>query len=245
MTNLSAGRPSGFKRFLILIGMPMVIGVVVASGITFVGVRPKMVRWLEQKRAIDELRAQESNFPALLAQLEKSDEALIRVQRQQDLVVDLIASRDRIQTFLAQVGREGASSGVTLDLYEPAVEESPTDGEESKKSNAKGQQKKDASSGEKSATTDPLETRGYQKTSVLLRATGRFQDLKSFLRRMERLKLLVQPSDLQLNAVDADDVKEGQVIPPPLTELKLRLSFYDKTVQIPENNQTDQLQPPA
>ena len=47
---------------------------------------------------------------------------------------------------------------------------------------------------------------------------------------MEAQQLLVQPSDLALRALEikADD-KDSAARVQPLTELKLRLSFFDKT----------------
>ncbi|MGB4533191.1 MAG: hypothetical protein WBI13_04810, partial [Synechococcus sp.] len=50
-----------------------------------------------------------------------------------------------------------------------------------------------------------------------------------FLRAMEKLELLVQPSDLELKAVPPETNADAAPAGPPLTELKLRLSFFDKT----------------
>jgi type IV pilus assembly protein PilO len=47
---------------------------------------------------------------------------------------------------------------------------------------------------------------------------------------MEKLELLVQPSDLELKAVAPETNADGAPAGPPLTELKLRMSFFDKTI---------------
>jgi len=53
------------------------------------------------------------------------------------------------------------------------------------------------------------------------------------LRGMERLELLVQPSDLELNAVEAPDQSEDQetILAAPRTRLKLRLTFFDQAAK--------------
>ena len=70
--------------------------------------------------------------------------------------------------------------------------------------------------------------KGYDKTAVLLQVEGPYQGILQFLRAMEQLELLVQPSDLELKAVPQEEDDEGVVQEPALTELKLRLSFFDK-----------------
>ena len=75
----------------------------------------------------------------------------------------------------------------------------------------------------------PPEMKGYEKTAVLLQVRGPYEGVLGFLRAMEKLELLVQPSDLELKAVPPEANAEGLPAGPPLTELKLRLSFFDKT----------------
>ena len=52
---------------------------------------------------------------------------------------------------------------------------------------------------------------------------------------MEQLELLVQPSDLELVALDdasqASDADDQQPAAPPRTRLKLKLTFFDKTAE--------------
>jgi type IV pilus assembly protein PilO len=75
----------------------------------------------------------------------------------------------------------------------------------------------------------PPDMKGYEKTAVLLQVSGPYVGVLQFLRAMETLELLVQPSDLELKAVPPETNAEGVPAGPPLTELKLRLSFFDKT----------------
>ena len=58
---------------------------------------------------------------------------------------------------------------------------------------------------------------------------GPYQGLLQFLRRTEQLELLVQPSDLELTALEEPPADWDQlaVIGEPRTRLKLRLTFLD------------------
>ena len=136
------------------------------------------------------------------------------------LVVNLVAGRGQIETFLTQLSRTATETGVVIERYEPApdapvVTDSPRP--ESKKGDA---------GGEDDAASD---LKGYEKTAVLLQVRGPYVGVLQFLRAMERLELLVQPSDLELKAVPPETNADGAPAGPPLTDLKLRLSFFDKT----------------
>ena len=78
------------------------------------------------------------------------------------------------------------------------------------------------------ASDDPLTSLGYRKTSVLLKVKGAYGSLQAFLRRMEALTLLVHPSDLSLQALATPtDANAEAAMVLALTQLKLRLSFFD------------------
>ena len=66
---------------------------------------------------------------------------------------------------------------------------------------------------------DPLLAPGLKKTSVLLRARGSGPQLLDFLRRLERLSLLVVQSDLALTG--PRQRRRGLT-----TELRLKFSLY-------------------
>ena len=227
MTNLNPESVREPKRGLILLGGPILLGTLITCAVLWFSVRPSLGRWFEQRLRLDYLSSQQARIGVLEDQLQKSEAAGIKVQEQQDLLIDLIASRDRIQTFLAQLGREALASGVTLELYEPAVPLPPAAGIPPG-DGGNTQQQQDGSKGAAAVSSDPLANRGYQKTSVLIRARGPYAGLQTLLRRMEGLKLLVSPSDLSISALAASPGEDGEPNPVVLTELKLRLSFYDK-----------------
>ncbi len=82
-----------------------------------------------------------------------------------------------------------------------------------------------------------MAVRGYEKTAVLLKARASFVSLQAFLRRMETLNFLVEQSDLQLMAISSVQM-DDEPPAPALTQLNLRLSFYDKSS--PSSQQSSQ-----
>jgi type IV pilus assembly protein PilO len=76
-----------------------------------------------------------------------------------------------------------------------------------------------------------LQALGYRKSSVALEVSGSFGGLQTFLQRMEALELLVQSSDLSLQAI-ASAKADGETTPKQAdTKLTLQLSFYDSASQ--------------
>ena len=228
MTNLSPDRPAWRHRITrerLLVAGPAVFGLVLAAGLFAAMGWSALQRVDQQRQRIAELESKRDTLPRLEAQLKQSDQALKEVAQQQTLLVDLLAGRGQIQTFLAQLSRISAASGVVINLYEPVPASSPA---ASNRRGSSDQQSKGAKSG--AASQDPLQALGYEKSSVLLQVEGPSQKLLQFLRGMEELELLVQPSDLELtalgNPVNASD--QPVVIGPPRTRLKMRLTFFDQ-----------------
>ena len=230
MTNLSAALPTWKRRFSrerVLVGAPVVAAVVVVAGLLLMDGWPRLGRLQEQQERLEELRLKQSALPGLLRQLARQEIRAQEVAQQQAVLLDLIAGRERIQTFLAQISREAAASGVVIELYEPSAPPTPAMAASNRSSRNRSNR-----SNQKAAPKDPLTGLGYAKTSVLLQAKGPYEALQAFLRRMESLQLLVQPSDLALKALEGKtDAKAPGAVEPPSTQLKLRLSFFDRLAE--------------
>ena len=230
MTNLSAALPTWKRRFSrerVLVGAPVLAAVVVLLGLVIVDGWPRLGRLQEQQERLEELRLKQAALPGLLRQLARQEIRAQEVAQQQAVLLDLIAGRERVQTFLAQISREAAASGVVIELYEPSAPPTPATAASNRSS-----RNRSSRSNQKAATKDPLTGLGYAKTSVLLQAKGPYEALQAFLRRMESLQLLVQPSDLALKSLEGKvDAKTPGVVNQPLTQVKLRLSFFDRVAE--------------
>jgi type IV pilus assembly protein PilO len=69
---------------------------------------------------------------------------------------------------------------------------------------------------------------GYRQSSVVLRVEGPYQALQRFLQQMEALELLVESSDLNLQASGTTTETEDGSPSVSRTALSIRLSFYDR-----------------
>ncbi len=230
MTNLSSTQPtwrSRFSRERLLLGAPIVLGGLVALGLLALDGWPRWQRLNAQQWRLGELEAKQASLPLLEGQLAKAEEQERSMQEQQALLVKLLAGKGQIQTFLAQLSRIAMATGVTIELYEPVP---PAALEAGKGKPAKTKAANGKDTGAAKAPKDPLAARGYEATSVLLQLRGSYQAVQAFLRRMEALELLVQSSDLEIRGVEVErsDANKSAASAPVLTQLKLRLSFYDQ-----------------
>ena len=142
-------------------------------------------------------------------------------EEKQALLLNLLAGRDKVQTFLALLNQQAVASGVQIQRYEPLKTPPPPQGQSRRNNNrSNGTQ-------EAEQPQDPLQALGYRKSSVALEVSGPFWGLQTFLQRMEALELLVESSELALKAVvEKEDADSLQSVVAP-TQLTLKLSFYD------------------
>ncbi len=175
--------------------LPLSAGALVAALVGGGLVAPQWQQWQQGQARLATLRASEAQVPLLRRQLAVQLEQQAKAEHQQELLVQLIGGTGDLATVLAQVDRVAGLTGVQLDLYEPqgAAPEPPA------KAGAGAEAKAPP-------PPDPLAVEGLERKTVLLAAKGSFPQVLDFLRRMERLNLLVVQSDLQLVL---DDLKNG------------------------------------
>lgn len=222
MTNLnSTNSQSWFTRERILIGLPVVLGLLVSAGFLLLQIRPVLEKIGELEVRRDELQIQKRNIPLLERRLGKAELTLREKQEQQAILVSLIAGRERIQTFLALLGKEAGLADVSIQRYEPLSDPAPA-------RSPRSTNKKRSDNNQTSAvSTDPMKDLGFVKSSVALQVNGTYDGLQKFLRRMEGLQLLVESSDLSLTNRETENSDEQDVPETSLVDLSLRLSFYD------------------
>ena len=224
MTNLSTtSRQSWLTRGRLLVGLPLGMGALVTAVVAVLGVLPvaQSLRDLEVRR--DALLNLQRSLPALERQLNQAEAELLIAEEKQTLLIGLLAGRDSVQTFLALLNQQAVASGVQMQRYEPLKTPPPAQGQ-SRRNNNRSKSKPEP-------PQDPLQALGYRKSSVALEVSGSFGGLRTFLQRMEALELLVESSDLSLQAI-ASAQMDGETTPKQAdTKLTLQLSFYDSAPQ--------------
>ena len=222
MTNLlTTPRRPWLTRGRLLVGLPLGFAVVVSGAVVVLGVRPLLqtLQGLEERR--DTLLSLQRSAPALERQLNQAEAELRMAEEKQALLVGLLAGRDKVQTFLALLNQQAVASGVQMQRYEPLKTPPPPQGQSRRNNNrSKANQKAEQ-------PQDPLQSLGYRKTSVALEVSGSFGGLQTFLQRMEALELLVESSDLSLQASSSEKTNAEMSPKRSVTKLTLQLSFYD------------------
>ena len=222
MTNLlTTSRQPWLTRGRLLVGLPLGLGVLASAAVVLVAVRPlvQTLQGLEERR--DTLLSLQRSLPVLESQLTQAEAELRMAEQKQALLVGFLAGRGKVQTFLALLNQQALASGVRMKRYEPLKTTPPTQGQ-SRRNNSRSNSKQKAE-----PPQDPLQALGYRKSSVALEVSGSFGGLQTFLQRMEALELLVESSDLSLQAI-ASGKTDAETSPPPVdTKLTLQLSFYD------------------
>ena len=223
MTNLSPSASSPkLSREGILMAAPLLFGLFVAGGVVVWQLLPTNERIEELDARLRDVRVYQQQVPVLSQRLAAAENKLEQAQLQQAVLLDLIAGSDRIQTFLALLDQRARVAGVEIQRFEPMQEAS---------SAKKVQSRQGGSSAPKSSSsTDPLQDLGYRRTSVALNVVGSYNQLHYFLQEMEKLEVVVEASDLNLEAASdsgVDDEDTAMTIQQGLA-LSLRFSFYDR-----------------
>ena len=210
MTNFQAAAgPRWLNRETVLLAAPALLGALVAAALTGAVLLPRWQQVQRDQQLLEQLEAQRQRLPLLRRQLDTLEQQRAEAEIRNGQIISLIAGSGDLDTFLAQLSQQAASSGVELDGYEPIAATPPPKGGGKEKTPA--------------PPPDLLLAPGLSKTSVLLTARGSGPQLLDFLRRLERLSLLVVQSDLQLS--DEAPTAERKSGAPPTT-LRVNLSLY-------------------
>jgi type IV pilus assembly protein PilO len=221
LTNLAAGSsPSLLSRDRILLGVPLLVGALIAAGIGWFLLRPAQERVVLLETRVEELSALQRQLPLLDRQLVEANAKFAKAQQQQALLLDVIAGKDRIQTFLAMLDQVSRQTGVYIERYEPLAVKKADAAQPPARRNNKTKAPP--------PPTDPLLALGYRQSSVVLRVEGQYQSLQRFLQQMEALKILVESSDLNLQASGNTSETDDGSPSVASTALSIRLSFYDR-----------------
>ena len=240
MTNLPPSkRRQWITRGRVLVGLPIAFALLLSMPLLLVFLPSAWQDTQELERRRDSLLLSQRNLPALVKNLEKASVALEEAEQQQALLIDLLAGRDKVQTFLALLNQQALLSGVEIQRYEPIkASTSLSESQPSRSESRTGDDPVDSG--------DPLLSLGYQKSSVALAVRGPYAGLQEFLQQMESLELLVESSDLEIKAAAMRKDDQGATAPvESRTELTIQLSFYDPRQEIDLDSGNSQEMPPS
>jgi type IV pilus assembly protein PilO len=212
------------------------------------------LRQLEQHRQEIERLSVESE------QIQKQRQ---RVQGQEEQLVQLMAGRQGdLSTFLATLDLEAEQAKVSLELYEPVTAPpngavpgaaaAPPAAAQSRKHQGAPKPAAQAPAPDaggapgllgRRPAPDAMGRAGLRERSLVLVASGTYPQLLEFLRRMERLEVLVEQKDLSLKVREIPSGKPRELPPiAPIVDMKLSLTLWSK--DMPEGRKKT-LAPPA
>jgi len=232
MTNFQGATNARVTREQVLLWSPVLLGVLLAAAAGGLLLWPALQQLQRDQQQLADLKEQEARMPLLRLQLSKQRENLDLAQQKERKILQLIAGSGDISTFMAQLGQEARRSGVQLDSYEPvttvaapapAAPAPPPAGQPPAPPPAQPDPNQPPP-----PPADPLLAPGLQKTTLLITARGSGTQLQDFLRRIERLSLLVVQSDLVLKHEATAAGANGKPSPAGITTLKLNLALYSK-----------------
>ncbi|MEB3353521.1 MAG: hypothetical protein VKM34_04710 [Cyanobacteriota bacterium] len=243
MTNLqeAANQQQRLLQQRLLLGLPIVVGGVIAAAITATITVPQFLLLQENSAKLQQLRELQQRIPLLRAQLDRTSSDQQLAKARQLRVLQLIEGSGEFVTFLAQLDREAARNGLQLELFEPVAAAPPPDAPPAKG----GNQNKQAPPPVPKA---PLEQAGLAAERVLLTARGRYPNLLAFMRAMEKLSLLVVPSNFSIELVEVGPPPAGaapNAAKPTIPEMKLALTYYKAPEGGLKQVQTNAASPPA
>jgi len=240
MTNFN-GAPSGvLTRERVLRWAPVLVGGTVAVLAGVVLLIPAWQRLQQVAQKLQDLQAQQKQLPLLRRQLSTISERRTQAALRQRRILELIQGSGEWRTFLAQLNLEARASGVQLVGYEPI--QAPAAPPQAGAGTPAAPQAPAAPPGAAAPAAgaaanpgdppppppDPLEGPGLRKSSLLLRARGKGLQLQQFLRRLERLGLLLVQSDLSIKLEPSEPAVAGKPVAAKPVEalLSLTLSLY-------------------
>ncbi len=223
MTNFqqAANRDQQRLQQRLLLGLPIAVGAVLAALVLGFAVVPQWLALRGNRERIDRIEELEQSLPLLRDQLAKTSADQEQASSRREQILTLIQGSGEFNTFLAQLDREARRNRVQLDLFEPVVASEPA------AEDADGQRGGDS----EDAAQEPLEAAGLSSQAILLTAQGSYPNLLAFMRAVERLSLLVVPSNFAIALVELPTPPGAPdrpaTAPPPTTpQLKVQLKYY-------------------
>ena len=196
--------------------LPIFAGALLSLLLALFALPPLVIQLNERRTRVAEMERKRDELPLLRKQLELLLQSREKLQVQQNGLLNLVAGREALKTWLTTLNRLAATLGVSIIQIEPQPVEvyvSPTPVQDGTSPPAPVR-----------TPSDPLLASSVEKHSAIVTLKAPFQDLVSLLRQTELLQVIVIASDLEMQpAPQATTTKRLETI------LKLRFSTYGRT----------------
>ncbi|MEB3182804.1 MAG: hypothetical protein VKN15_00260 [Cyanobacteriota bacterium] len=232
MTNLQQGGGplSGALLRRLWLWLPIAVGGSVALLLGAFVLLPQFLALRADMQRMGELEELQRQSALKRGQLRSAELSLEKATQQQERLFDIVTGNGDLSTFMAMVDREAGLAGVQLQLFEPqTAPPAAAAGARPAAGNPPSQaaQPSPPPGAPGSATpAGPPQIPGLRRETILVSARGPYPALLDFLRRLERLNVLVVQSDLTLQQPEETAAQPGMAGRGPV--LKLLLSLYGR-----------------
>ncbi|MFN9644329.1 MAG: hypothetical protein ACK6BG_04235 [Cyanobacteriota bacterium] len=179
-----------------------------------------------------ELEQHRQELERLTLESEQIQKQRQRLQGQEKQLVQLVAGKEGdLSTVLATLDLEARQANVSLELFEPvsATAIGAVPGVKPQGTPPPAAPGVPPGLLGKRPAPDALGKAGLKERSLLLVASGTYPRLLDFLRRVERLEVLVEQKDLSLKVREIKSGKPRELPPvSPIVDLKLSLTLWSK-----------------
>jgi type IV pilus assembly protein PilO len=242
---------------------PIALGSLIGGVLLLSLALPRGMTIQSDLRRLEDLEVQRQERDLLKRQAQKMARERKLAERQQQDLVRLVTGKGDPATFLATLDLEAEAAKVKLRLFEPVAAAPaaqppgggapPPPGGGAPPPAPPGQAAPGAPgpggapgapgtpAEAEAAAADPLRQAGLRQRSLVLTASGTYPQLLDFLRRMERLEVLVEQKDLTLTqaGIGPDRTPQNPEDPLPTpyvpeVEVKLNITLYNKVPKEPE-----------
>ena len=196
--------------------LPIFAGALLSLLLALFALPPLVIQLNERRTRVAEMERKRDELPLLRKQLELLLQSRDKLHVQQNGLLNLVAGREALKTWLATLNRLAATLGVSIIQIEPQPVEvyvPPTP-------------RQDGSSPPQPVriASDPLLASSVEKYSAIVTLKAPFQHLVALLRQTELLQNIVIASDLEMQPAPQVGMSNRVDI-----TLKLRFSTYGRT----------------
>ena len=231
MTNFQAEQLTSAKwltpeRYVVI--LPSIVGAAVSFLIVAFILIPMIFGVRERWDNVLIMEAQVNELPSLRQRINADQTKLQQLRRQEALLFELVASKDELETYLAQLNKLMLAHHLSvLELKPETVESfSPPNSQESESSSS-ASNAESSDSDDTFDRKDPLLVSGIEKHSMNLVVEGRFTNLLALLRDLESLNVIMIPSDLEL--VEASTNPNESTTSSTRLQMSLMLTGYGRS----------------